>query len=111
MPLRIVLSTIDSEDKGKFLATQLVYENLAACVTLMSSGISIYRWKGALEEARETLLIIKTAEDRLSELMNRLKELHPYEVPEMVVLPIDQAYQPYLDWVMENTRAGPRESP
>jgi periplasmic divalent cation tolerance protein len=69
----------------------------------MSSAISIYRWKGEMEEAQETLLIIKTREERLSDLMRRLKELHPYEVPEMVVLPIDQAYQPYVDWVVENT--------
>jgi periplasmic divalent cation tolerance protein len=101
--LRIVLSTIDSEQRGKSIASQLVHENLAACVTLMSSAISIYRWKGEMEEAQETLLIIKTREERLSDLMRRLKELHPYEVPEMVVLPIDQAYQPYVDWVVENT--------
>ena len=103
--LRLAFSTIDSEDHAKTLARQLVQENLAACVTIVSSVTSIYKWRNALEESTEWLLIIKTSEARLSELMVRVKELHPYEVPEIIAFPIENAHPAYLDWVLAETGA------
>ncbi|RPJ50574.1 MAG: divalent-cation tolerance protein CutA, partial [Acidobacteria bacterium] len=76
-PIRIVFSTIDSEEKAKTLAYQLVQENLAACVSIVSSLTSIYRWKNKIEEATEWLMVIKTSADRIPQLFARLKELHP----------------------------------
>ncbi|HXK59400.1 MAG TPA: divalent-cation tolerance protein CutA [Acidobacteriota bacterium] len=102
-PLRIVFSTIDSEEKAKTLARQLVQEDLAACVSIMSRLTSVYRWKGEIEEAGEWLMMIKTSADRVPSLFSRLKELHPYEVPEMLSLAVEAAYEPYLEWAL---RAG-----
>ena len=102
-PLRIVFSTVDSEDQAKSLARRLIQENLAACVTIVSSVNSIYKWKGTLEESTEWLLVIKTSEARLPELMSRVRELHPYEVPEIVAFPIDTANGPYLEWALGQT--------
>ncbi len=99
-PIRIVFSTIDSEEKAKTLAYQLVQENLAACVSIVSSITSIYKWKGAIEETKEWLMVIKTSADRVPQLFPRLKELHPYEVPEIISFPIEAAYEPYLQWVL-----------
>ncbi len=98
--MRIVFSTIDSEEKAKTLAYQLVQENLAACVSVVSSLTSIYRWKGAIEEAKEWLMVIKTSADRIPQLFTRLRELHPYEVPEIISFPIEAAHEPYLQWVL-----------
>ncbi len=66
--------------------------------------LSIYTWKERLEETAEWLLIIKTADDRLPALMKLLKELHPYEVPEIISFAIDQALPAYLDWIVAGTR-------
>jgi periplasmic divalent cation tolerance protein len=103
-PLRIVFSTIDREDRARTLAQQLVQENLAACVTIVSSVNSIYKWKGTLEESTEWLLVVKTSETRLAELMSRVRELHPYEVPEIIAFPIDAANAPYLEWALGQMR-------
>ena len=103
--LRIVFSTIDTEERAKTLARQLVQENLAACVTIVSSVTSIYKWRKALEESTEWLLVIKTSEACLSGLMSRVKELHPYEVPEIIAFPIEAAHAAYLDWVLAETDA------
>ena len=105
--LRLVLSTIDSEDRAKTLARLLVQENLAACVTIVSSVTSIYKWRKALEESTEWLLVIKTSEARLSQLMSRVKELHPFEVPEIIAFPIETAHAAYLDWALEATGGRP----
>ncbi len=100
-PLRIVFSTVDSEEKAKALANQLVQENLAACVSIVSSITSVYRWKGSIEEATEWLMVIKTSAERIPPLFTRLKELHPYEVPEIISFPIEAAHEPYLQWVLD----------
>jgi len=93
----------DSEEAAR-LSRIFVDERLAACVTLLPAVQSIYRWKGEVESAAETLVLIKTATDQLAALEARLRELHSYETPEFVVLAVDAVSQPYLDWLQASLR-------
>ncbi len=103
----LVLSTIDTHQEAERIAQQLVEERLAACVNIVPKITSIYRWKGTLESATEHLMIMKTAEDRLSSLTYRIKELHPYEVPEVIALSIEHGDPTYLEWILSATREKP----
>lgn len=102
--LRIVLSTITDEKTAARVASTLVEERVAACVNVIPKVVSIYRWDGGVENESEALMVLKTAEDRVADLMQRLKELHPYEVPEIVVLDVERGWPPYFDWVLGETR-------
>lgn len=106
----VVLSTAGSADEAERIATALVDERLAACVNLVPSVTSIYRWQGAVERATEVLLVMKTRRALAKRLVARLHELHSYDVPEAIVLPIDGGSRPYLDWVLGET-APPNTSP
>ena len=77
---------------------------MAACATLIPGVQSIYRWKGEVESASETLLLLKTGSEQLAALEARLHELHSYQTPEFLVLQVDAASQPYLDWLQESLR-------
>ncbi|MEQ1757540.1 MAG: divalent-cation tolerance protein CutA [Vicinamibacterales bacterium] len=103
MSLLLVLTTLEAETDAAPLAQLLVEERLAACVNVLPPMLSIYRWKGAVEQAREQQLIIKTSADRLDALKARLVELHPYEVPEVVVIGADGAAS-YEAWLAEAVR-------
>ena len=92
---------MDAEEFGR----RLVTEHLAACVTVQAPVRSVYRWEGTVESAAEQLLHIKTTAARLGDLRRRLCELHPYEVPEFVVLPIVDGDPVYLAWLVESTAA------
>jgi periplasmic divalent cation tolerance protein len=81
------------------LAATLVGEGLAACVNRLPGVVSTYRWEGRVDENGETLLLIKTTADRLTELTTRISELHPYELPEVVAVPVVGGLEPYLDWI------------
>ena len=81
------------------LARTLVERRLAACVQLLPGARSVYRWQGAIETAEEVRLEIKTGSESLQALREALVELHPYDVPEMVVLPVSGGLPAYLDWV------------
>ena len=97
---RLVLSTVGTADDAKKLARLLVEEKLAACVSVTPVD-SYYSWQGAIVEDAERLLVIKTAAGRIAELERRLHELHPYAVPEFVVLEPEQLSAPYLAWLTE----------
>jgi periplasmic divalent cation tolerance protein len=103
-PIRIVLTTTANPEEAERLGQTLIEERLAACTTLIPGVQSIYRWQGEVESATETLLIIKTGQEQLAALEARLHELHSYEVPEFLVLDVDAASQPYLDWLQESLR-------
>jgi len=100
----LVLSTVDTQQEAERIARHLVEERLAACVNIVPKITSIYRWKGALERATEHLMIMKTAQDRLASLTQRIKELHPYEVPEVIALSIEEGDSTYLEWIFSETR-------
>jgi periplasmic divalent cation tolerance protein len=102
-PHLVVLCTVPDAATGERIAEALVEERLAACVNLVPGLRSFYRWKGKLQREAELLLVIKTRAERLDALMERLKSLHPYEVPEILALPIAAGSEAYLLWIEENT--------
>jgi periplasmic divalent cation tolerance protein len=97
--VKIVLSNVPPE-RAEALAKTLVEERLAACVNLLPVR-SVYRWKGELQQDSEVTLLIKVAADRVQPLRERLRALHPYDLPEIVVLgvEVEQSLQEYVDWV------------
>jgi len=101
----VVLTTVGADTDAAALARTLVEERLAACVSVLPPMSSVYRWKGQLEHDREQQLVIKTTIGRVAALEARLKELHPYELPEFVVLDAT-AGAAYGAWLLESTAAG-----
>ncbi len=99
-PARIVLATAASSEEARALGRALVEEQLAACATLIPAVESIYRWKGKIESSSEVMLLLKTGVDQLAALETRLRQLHSYEVPEFLVLPIEMGSHTYLDWML-----------
>ncbi len=101
-PYRIVLTTVSSIDEAKRIARPLVEERLAACVNISPGLESVYRWQGAVEEASEVLLIIKTRVEKPTALEKAVRRLHSYDVPEFLVLRVDQGSAAYLKWLDES---------
>ena len=96
---RLMLCTCPDRDKALELAEALVGERLAACVNLIPGLTSVYRWEGAIQQDSEVLLLIKTQETRVAALIERLRQLHPYEVPEIIAIPISEGLPDYLSWI------------
>jgi periplasmic divalent cation tolerance protein len=103
-PVSIVLTTLGADADAAPLARALVEERLAACVSILPGLTSVYRWQGQVEQEREQQILIKTTPDRLAALEVRLRELHPYEVPELLVLEVERGGAAYLAWVHEAVR-------
>jgi periplasmic divalent cation tolerance protein len=97
----VALSTCPDETTAQSIAAALVQERLATCVNRLPGVVSTYFWDGRLQDESEILLIIKTSAARVIELQQRLKELHPYELPELIVLPVIGGNEGYLQWVRE----------
>jgi periplasmic divalent cation tolerance protein len=95
----IVLTTLGAQTDAAAFARVLVDERLAACVNVLPAMTSVYRWKGAIEEDREQQLVIKTTMDRVPALEARFNELHPYELPEFLVLAVSDGSSAYLEWL------------
>jgi periplasmic divalent cation tolerance protein len=100
----IVLSTWPADQDAGPTAATLVEERLAACVNLLPDMESVYCWKNAVEHARERQLLIKTTRTRVDALLARLKQLHPYEVPEALIVPVIGGNDAYLAWLADCTR-------
>jgi periplasmic divalent cation tolerance protein len=98
----VALSTVARAEDAARIAEALVERRLAACVNIVSGLTSVYRWKGKIERDEERLLVIKTRRERVEELRVALVALHPYEVPELVVLPVEAGHAPYLAWIDES---------
>lgn len=102
---RLVISTASSDEEARLIADTLVKHELAACVNIVGPMRSTYRWKGAVEEAQEYLLLIKTTAAAFPTLREELKELHSYEVPECIEIPIEDGLPAYLEWIGESVRS------
>jgi len=102
---RLVLTTVSSQEEARKLANTLVERRLAACVNILPKIDSIYRWKEKVEESQEFLLLIKTAESAVAKLRDAIQELHSYEVPECIVLRIEDGSEAYLKWIDESIKS------
>ncbi|WP_457667305.1 divalent-cation tolerance protein CutA [Thiolapillus sp.] len=100
--LLLVLCTCPDENVAVQLAQTLVKKRLAACVNINSAIQSVYRWQGEIRQDKEVLLMIKTTTNGWEKLEQTLLELHPYDVPEIIAMPICAGSKDYLDWVGEN---------
>lgn len=98
----LVLSTCGSAEEADSIARALVERRLAACVNILPRLRSVYRWKGAVEQASEHLLLIKTTRALFEQLETELRALHSYEVPEIIALDITAGLEPYLAWIDES---------
>jgi periplasmic divalent cation tolerance protein len=101
--IRVIISTCASMEEGRRISAALVEEGLVACVNLLGGVESVYRWQGKVETSTEVLLMMKTTIARQSEALARLKALHPYDVPEGIVLPVLGGLAEYLGWVSAST--------
>ena len=108
--LNAVLVTAGSEQQALSIARALVGERLAACVNIVGPVRSIYRWRDAVEDDREYLLIIKTRAALYAKVERRVRELHTYEVPEVLALSADRGSPPYVKWLLESTGSRRRRS-
>lgn len=100
----VVMTTLPADADGPAFGRALLGERLAACVNLLAPMESVYRWEGRVEQESERQVIIKTTRDRLNALWDRVRELHPYEIPEFIVLAIADGNEAYLKWVGESTK-------
>jgi periplasmic divalent cation tolerance protein len=98
----LALSTFPDAEIARRISNQLVSEGFAACANILPSVESIYRWKRNIESGNETLVFFKVSEDRQSEFQDKLRSLHPYDVPEIIFVPVASGLPEYLQWVNEN---------
>ncbi len=96
---QIVLCTCPDPETANSIAVVLVEEGLAACVNIQPSITSVYRWQGKTESASESLMIIKSSTENYSDIEKKIVELHPYELPEVIAVPIIAGLEPYLAWL------------
>ena len=100
----IALSTAPDAETAQRIARALVQEGLIACASLVPGLVSVYRWEGQVHAEPEVLLLIKTRRENVDRLKERLPELHPYQVPELLVAPVEDGLAPYCRWVLDETR-------
>ena len=99
----LVFTNLPDRAAAERLADALVEQRVAACVNILAPCRSVYRWKGAVESAEEIPLFAKTTRDRYSLLERVVRELHPYELPEIIAVPVERGLPAYLDWVAAET--------
>jgi periplasmic divalent cation tolerance protein len=99
----VVLCTCASGQEARRIAEAIVESKLAACVNLLGAAESVYRWEGRIETAHEVLLMIKSTAERFDELRIRITELHSYETPEIIALPVAAGSEKYLHWLRQET--------
>jgi periplasmic divalent cation tolerance protein len=103
---RIVLTTVATDTDAEKIARDLVESRVAACVNIVPGLRSIYRWNGEISDEREILLLVKTTSGRVDDVRERIEALHPYELPEFVVLAPESVGADYGEWLAENTYEG-----
>jgi periplasmic divalent cation tolerance protein len=105
----VVLVTVPNRETGEKLAREVVEDRLAACGNILPGVTSVYRWEGETHQDPECLIIFKTTKASLASLKEKVMELHPYDVPEFLALPVSDGHLPYLRWVQGET-SGNEES-
>lgn len=103
MEMCVIYSTAETKDQALTLGGQLVEEGLIACANVIPGMISVYRWQEVIEEAQEVVLILKTRRALAKDVVTRLREIHNYENPAILVLPVEGGNPAYLDWIARET--------
>jgi len=98
---QLVLCTCPDKESAQFIAEQVIGEKLAACVNILPGVTSVYRWQGNIEQTQEYLLVIKTVSDVFDSLADTINKHHPYELPEVIGVPIENGSWDYLNWISE----------
>jgi periplasmic divalent cation tolerance protein len=98
-----VFSTVPDEDSAQKIANTILKKRLAACVNITSPAQSLYWWQGKITQEQEYQMIIKTENKLYTQLEEIILELHPYEIPEIIAIPVVRGYSPYLDWIAAET--------
>lgn len=106
MQVLLVLTNLPNRDAAMVLARALIERRVAACVNVLGACTSVYRWRDAVEEAGEIPMFIKTTDAAYPALEQAIRELHPYELPEIVAVPLSRGLPGYLDWVSAETQPG-----
>ena len=101
----LVFTSLDSMEAARKFVRQLVDERLVACGTILPRAESIYRWEGKVTTSEEAVVLLKTARARWDALSQRVRDLHPYQVPELLAVPVDVGLEPYLAWLRAETIA------
>ena len=94
-----VITTVPDPEVAESIARAVVEERLAACANLLGNVVSVFRWENRMERKVEVLVIMKTTRQGIDNLRQRIVDLHPYDVPELIALPVQEGYEPYLQWV------------
>lgn len=103
-PYLLVITTVPDADVGQIIAEKVIEERLAACVHLQAAGQSVYWWDGKIMQDQEHTLLIKTKDAAYSRLEKEIKEIHPYDVPEIIAIPIQKGSEEYLGWIDSETQ-------
>jgi periplasmic divalent cation tolerance protein len=101
---RLMLSTASSREEANTIASELVSRRLAACVNILGPVASIYRWQGEVEHSEEFLLLIKSTESLLIPIQDAIRELHSYQVPELISFTVESGLESYLAWIAASVR-------
>lgn len=99
----VIYCTVPNEFNANLIATSLVEDNLAACVNIIPSVTSVYKWEDMVQTDNEMLLIIKTREEKFKDIEKKIKELHEYSLPEIIALPIAFGSEEYQNWIVKET--------
>ena len=101
----LIYSTFPDAESARKAGRALIEAHLAACVNILPGMTSVYRWRGSLEESSEVVMLIKTRSALADQAIAVAKTVHPYDLPAMITLKIEAGYQPYLDWIVSETKA------
>ena len=107
MKIRFIYITVGNKDEAKIIGKELVVSKLAACVNILDHMSSLYQWDGEMQEDTEVVMVAKTTEDRIPDLIEKVKSMHSYECPCIVSLPVLGGHQPYLEWIGEQVKNQP----
>lgn len=111
MTTMLVISNLPDQASAERLARHLIETRTAACVNILAPCRSVYRWDGAVEEATEIPVLMKTTRERYSDLETAIRSLHPYELPEIIAVEVGAGLPAYLSWVAQETQAAARSDP